>query len=190
MDWASDYQSAISHALHFFQLTLEQLFYQDQVRGMKTFDLTTGLLNPFTFESRLDGLASTSMQNSTPFTLALLQVEPWQALHSKATPRQIRQWQIDLASALCEASPPNAILGQLSDNRFGIIFPETVAGDARHPLSRITEAAAGACSKIRAAKLQPYVAAAGFPHDSTRADELWTLVSRRLLSTFRGGGEA
>jgi GGDEF domain-containing protein len=190
MDWGSTFQSAISHALHFFQLTLEQLFYQDQVRGMKTFDLTTGLLNPFTFESRLDALASTSMQNSTPFTLALLQVEPWQALHSKVTPGQIRQWQIDLAAALCEASPPNALLGQLAENRFGIIFPETVAGEARHPLSRINEAAAQACSKIRAAKLQPYLAAAGFPHDSTRTDELWTLVSRRLLSTFRGGGEA
>lgn len=106
VDWAKDYQSAISHALHFFQLTLEQFFYQDQVRGLKTFDLTTGLLNPFTFESRLETLASASMQNSTPFTLALLQVEPWQVLHSKLSPGQVRQWQIDVAAALCEAAPP------------------------------------------------------------------------------------
>lgn len=191
IDLNTEYEQAIAHALHFFQLLLEQLYYKEECDHLQAYDLSTALYNPFTFEVKLDGILAASMQSSTHFTLALVQFEPWQILYTKAPPKQLRQWQRNLAEAVCQMLPADAMLGQLAENRFGIIFPETTVQEAELALARLTEAGRQTFKgKSRGAKLQAFSGAAGFPQDGTGSDDLWRLVNQRLFAGFHSRNES
>jgi len=112
IDWNSESERAVTHAFHFFQLLLEQIYYKEENEALNTYDICTGLYNAPSFESRVEGLLAASMQASAPFTLGLIQFEPWQILSTKAMPKRIRQLQRELASALCEALPPGVLVGR------------------------------------------------------------------------------
>ncbi len=187
----SEYEMAIGHALHFFQLLLEQLYYKEECDHLQAYDLSTALYNPFAFEAKLDGILAASMQSSTNFTLAIMQFEPWQILYTKAPPKQLRQWQRALAEAVCQALPPNTIIGQLAENRFGFIFPETTVQEAGPDLARLSEAGKQVFrGRSKGSKLQAFSGLAGFPQDGTASDELWRLVSQRLFDAFHARNES
>ena len=157
---------------------------------MQTFDFTTGFVNSLVFESNVERLLSTSMQNSTPFMLALVQFEPWQILHTKAAPGQIRQWQEQLASALRQSLPADVLVGQITENRFGLLFPGLTEQDANSrlvPLKDLAQRIFG--GRLKKVRLLSYVSTVGFPQDSTRSDELWTLANQRLFAAFRSKNE-
>lgn len=186
-----EFEQAVSHALHFFQLLLEQLYYKDECDHLRAFDLATALYNPFSFEARLDEMLGASMQGSKPFALALVQFEPWQVLFTKVGPKQIRQWQRDLAAGICGVLPADVSVGQMAENRYAILFPETTAQEAELHLARMGDIGRQIIrTRGKGAKLSAYVATAGFPHDGTRSDELWPMVYQRLFASFHTRPEA
>lgn len=189
-DWGSDAQFGISHVLNFSRLLLEQCGLQEECQQLKAYDLSTGLYNAPAFEARFEGMLAASMQNSSPLTLALLQYEPWQIISTKASPRQVRQWQADLASALCEAVPANVLVGQISENRYSLIFPGITPQEANSHLSRSADSGRKVIAgKIKGIRLQPYFSSVGFPQDGTRSEELWPLAYSRLFAAFRSKGD-
>lgn len=191
LEWSQDFQNAISHALQFFHLLLEQYYFKEVCDHLKSYDLSTGLDNALTFESRVEAAVNSSLQNSTPFTLAIMQFEPWQVLSAKAAPRQIRKLQADLAEAISLALPAGVVAGQLAENRFGFLFAETSLQEAKRHLSNLAGIEHGVLGgRVKGAQIRSYVAAAGFPQDGARSDELWPLVYNRLYVTIRTKGHA
>ena len=189
-EWSPDCQNAVSNLLHVYHLLLEQLYLQEECQHLQTYDFTTGFVNAIVFESRVEKLLSTSMQNSTPFVLALVQFEPWQILHTKVPPAQIRQWQEKLASALRQALPSDVLIGQITDNRFGLLFSghtEQDVGPYLASLKHLAQQVFG--GRLKRVRVQSYISSAGYPQDSTRSDELWTLVNQRLFVAFRAKNE-
>ena len=186
MEWTADDQFAISHMLHFLRLLLEQIYYKEECAHLHSFDHSTGLLNAPVFEARLKDILTTAMQSSTPFTLSLIQFEPWQILSTKASPGQVREWQSSLASHIRQSLPANVLLGQIADNRFGMVFTGLAPQEADHHLSQLAKQARQFLNeKIRGARLLPYVSSVGFPRDGTRNEELWPMVYSQLFAAFR-----
>jgi GGDEF domain-containing protein len=183
--WSAGLEKAVMHAFHFFQLLLEQIYYKEENEALQLYDIATGLFNAPAFEARVDGLLEASMQTSAPFALALMQFEPWQAISTKTVPRKMRQLQREVASQLCEALPPGALVGQLAENRFGILFPETSQQEAESLLRELSEFGRLAVKSVKGVKLHPYSACAGFPQDGARSEDLWPLLAQRLFSAFR-----
>lgn len=190
MELNQEFEQAVSHALHFFQLLLEQLCYKEECDHLRAYDLATALHNPFSFEARLDEMLGAAMQGSTPFTLAVVQYEPWQVLYTKAAPKLIRQWQRDLAGAVCGILPAGVSVGQMAENRYGIIFPETTVQEAELHLARMEDIGRQIIrTRGKGAKLHAYVATVGFPQDGTHGDELWSLAHQRLFAGFHARTE-
>ena len=183
--WSNDIERAVMHAFHFFQLLLEQIYYKEENEALQQYDISTGLFNAPAFEARVDGLLHASMQTSAPFAIALVQFEPWQVLSTKAVPKKLRHLQRELASNLCAALPPGVLVGQLAENRFGILFPETSQQEAEGLIREIAQYGQIAVKSIKGIKLHPFTACAGFPHDAARSEDLWPLVNQRLFSSFR-----
>lgn len=184
-EWNSDYQLAISHVLHFFNLYLEKSAFQEEYEHLRTYDHTTNLFNSRAFEARVDAALASCMQESTPFTLALLQIEPWRTVCTHVSPKVTRRWHKELAAAMCEELPPDVLVGLVAENRFGFLLPEVSSQDARHLLSRLIDVAREFLSpKMKGVRIHPYLGAASFPQDGTRTDELWPLVYRRLYSSL------
>jgi GGDEF domain-containing protein len=191
IEWSGDEQYAVSHALQFFHLILDRFYCLEACDHMQTFDLATGLFNAPTFEARLEEVLAASMQNSTPFTMALIQFEPWQVLSTKAAPKQVREWQADLASSLYEIMPRDAFIGQIAENRFGVLFPGITAPDADHHLALLhgLNQRTSVAKQAGRNKLHPFVASVGFPQDATRSEEIWPLAYRRLFAAFHQKSE-
>ena len=186
MDWSSEAQAGIAHALDFSRLLLDQCCMKEECHQLQAYDLCTGLYNALAFEARLETMLAASMQGSSPLTLSLIQFEPWQVLFTKASPKQVRQWQADLASALCEALPANVLVGQIAENRFGLLFPGTTPHEAKSYMNRSSDAARQVfAGKLKGIKLKPFQSTAGFPQDGARSEELWPLVYSRLFEAFR-----
>lgn len=185
IEWNTDSEKAVTHAFHFFQLLLEQIYYKEENEALHSYDICTGLFNASAFESRVEGLLNASMQSSAPFTLALIQFEPWQILTTKALPKRIRQLQREIASGLCDALPPGVLVGQLAENRFGVLFPETTVQDAESQLAELADYGKIALKAIKGVKLHPYTASAGYPQDAAKVEDLWPLASQRLFAAFR-----
>ncbi len=184
-DWNSDNEKALTHAFHFFQLLLEQIYYKEENEALNSYDTCTGLFNATAFEARVEGLLNASMQSSAPFTLGLVQFEPWQILTTKVLPGRIRQLQREIATALCQALPSGVLVGQLAENRYGILFPEANVQDVENQLAELSENGKFGFKGIKGVRLQAYIAAAGYPHDASKIEDLWPLISRRLFSAFR-----
>ncbi|MEN6485919.1 MAG: hypothetical protein ABFD98_13665 [Syntrophobacteraceae bacterium] len=189
-EWHTDYQNAVAKLFRIYHLLLEQLYLQEECRHLQTFDFTTGFVNSLVFESSLERLLSTSMQNSTPFVLALVQFEPWQILYTKSAPGQIREWQATLAAALRQALPSDVLIGQMTENRFGLLFSgltEQDAGSCLASLKALPQRIFG--GRLKKVRLMAYLSSVGFPQDSTRSEELWTLANQRLFAAFRSKNE-
>jgi len=185
LDWNSESEKAVIHAFHFLQLLLEQIYYKEENEALNTYDVCTGLFNGPSFEARVEGLLNASMQTSTSFCLGLIQFEPWQILSTKAHPKRIRQLQREIASGLCQALPSGVLIGQLAENRFGVLFAETTVQEAEGQLAVLADSGKLGLKSIKGVKLHPYTACSGYPQDSAKAEELWPLVSQRLFTAFR-----
>jgi len=185
MEWSPDYQSAVSHLLHFFNLYLGKSTFQEEYEHLKAYDLTTSLLNPRTFEGRVDSTLTLSMQDSTPFTLALLQIEPWRIISTRVSPKVTRRWQREVAGAMCEELSTAVMVSLVAENRFGFLFPEVTFQDARHQLSRLVERAREYfTAKLKGVRVHASIGAVSYPQDGTRTEELWPLAYRRLYSSL------
>ncbi len=183
-DWNPDSERAVAHAFHFLLLLLEQIYYKEENEALHSYDICTGLFSAPAFESRVEGLFHASMQSNAPFALGLIQFEPWQILNTKVLPKRIRQLQRELASSLCEALPPGVLVGQLTQNRFGVLFAETTVQEAESQLAELAGHGKIALKGIKGVKLHPYISSAGFPQDGAKMEELWPLVNQRLFSAF------
>jgi GGDEF domain-containing protein len=184
VDWDADSERTVAHAFLFLQLLLEQIFYKEENEALHSYDICTGLFSAQAFESRVEGLFHASMQSNAPFALGLIQFEPWQILTTKVVPGRIRQLQRELASSVCEALPPGVLVGQLAQNRFGVLFAETTVQEAENLLREFVRSGKIALKGIKGVKLHPYISSAGFPQDAAKLEELWPMVSRRLFSAF------
>jgi len=185
-EWTSDDQFAITHMLHFLRLLLEQVYFKEECEHLHSYDFVSGLLNAQVFEEKLETVLASAMQNSTPFTLSLIQFEPWQILSTKAPPNQVREWQADLASSLRRALPSNVLIGQIAENRFGLVFLGLTPQEADFHLSTLSNPAHKVFSdRIKRSRLLPYISSVGFPQDGTRSEELWPLAYRQLFAAFR-----
>ncbi len=184
IEWNSDSEDAVGHAFHFLQLLLEQIYYKEENEALHSYDGCTGLFSAPAFESRVEGLFHASMQSNAPFSLGLIQFEPWQILTTKVLPKRLRQLQRELASALCEALPPGVLVAQLAQNRFGLLFAGTTVQEAEKQLAELARYGKIALKGIKGIKLHPYTSSAAFPQDAAKIEELWPLVSQRLFSAF------
>lgn len=184
VDWNIDSERVVGHAFHFLLLLLEQIYCKEENEALHSYDPCTGLFSAPAFESRVEGIFHASMQSNAPFALGLIQFEPWQILTTKAQPQRIRQLQRELAASLCEALPPGVLVGQLTQNRFGLLFAETTVHEAESQLAELSGYGKIALKGIKGVKLQAYIASAGFPQDAAKMEELWPLVSRRLFAAF------
>jgi GGDEF domain-containing protein len=184
-EWSVDYQLAISHVLHFFNLYLEKSAFQEEYEHLRTYELSTNLFNRYAFEMKVDGVLASCMQESTPFTLALLQVEPWRTVCTRLSPKVTRRWQREAAAVMCEELPPDVMVGLVTENRFGFLFPEVSSQDAKHVLSRLVEVArVFFAPRMRGIRVHPYIGSVSYPQDGTRTEELWPQVYRRLYSSL------
>ncbi len=185
IDWNTDCEKAVTHGFHFFQLLLEQIYYKEENEALQCYDACTGLFNAPAFEARVEGLFHAAMQSSAPFTLGLIQFEPWQILNTKALPKRIRQLQREIATAICNALPPGVLVAQLAENRFGVLFPETTIQEAESELAELAGHGRIALKGIKGIRVHPYTACAGFPQDASKIEDLWPLVNQRLFAAFR-----
>mgnify|MGYP001158843777 CR=1 FL=1 len=186
MEWNLDCQNAISHTLCFSRLLIEQFYFKEACDHLRNYDFSTGFDNALAFESRVDDAVNASLQNSTPFALALMQFEPWQMLSTKASPRQIRRLQGDLAEAVVRTLPAGVAAGQIAENRFAFLFTETSLQEAKRHLSGLVGIEQNVLAgRIRGTTVKSYLAAVGFPQDGTRSEELWPLVYNRLYVNLR-----
>ncbi len=184
VDWNADSERAVVHGFHFLLLLLEQIYYKEENEALHSYDICTGLFSAPAFESRVEGLFHASMQSNAPFTLGLVQFEPWQILTTKVLPKRIRQLQRELASSLCDALPPGVLVGQLAQNRFGVLFAETTVQEAESQLAVLAGYGKITLKGIKEVRLHPYISAAGFPQDAAKIEDLWPLVNQRLFSAF------
>lgn len=186
MEWTPDVQIAVAHVFRTLRLVLEEATLRKECLELRSYDLQTGFLNAPAFESRLEEAVASSMQKSVPCTLGLIQMEPWQILTTQAPPKQVRRWQRNLASTLHDRLPEGVFVGQMSENRFALLFRETTPQECDAFLARLGDLGKDLVkSKSRRFRLVPYSATAGFPQDGTRADELWVTAHQRLFATFR-----
>ncbi|MDR3556548.1 MAG: hypothetical protein P4L55_17490 [Syntrophobacteraceae bacterium] len=184
VEWNTDSEHAVGYAFHFLLLLLEQIYCKEENEALQTYDMCTGLFSAPAFESRVEGIFHASMQSNAPFTLGLIQFEPWQILTTKVQPQRIRQLQRELAASVCDALPTGVLVGQLAQNRFGLLFAETAVHEAESQLAELADYGKIARKGLKGVKLHPYISSAGFPQDAAKMEDLWPLVSRRLFAAF------
>ncbi len=190
LDWSAEEQFGVTHALEMLRSKLEQCCYEEECRHLRTYDPGTGLLNALAFESSVETMVTHSMHGSLPFTLALIQFEPWQILATKVPPRQLRRWQTELASSICNGLPGDVTAGVLGENRYGFLFPGLTVQEAKPYLKAAADLGKRFMgSRVKGVRLQAQFGSVGFPQEGTRSEELWPLVSARLYSALRTRSE-
>ena len=176
-------QRATTCALHSFALHLDRFSLKEECDQLGTYDLATGILNGLAFAAKMEELLAISMQNSTPLALALMQFEPWHTLHTTTSPKQILQFQRELASSLSLLAPSDAYLAQISENRLGFLFPRLSFQEANPILTHLMDRGKQILgSSFKGMRVRAYLGLVGYPQDGTRIEELWPLAYRRLYS--------
>ncbi len=190
MDWSTVCRDSILHTLQFYQLLLDKFFLKEECRHLRQYDSVTGLYNLTAFESRFDQLLEASIQHSLPLTFAIIQFNPWPMLLSGATPKQIHRLQKELAGGLRSTLPTDVVLGQLCENRFGVILPGLTSQQAKNSLSQLADFGQDFfVSRLKGIRIRPQLAWVSFPQDGTGSEELWPLAYHRLHAVTRPRAE-
>jgi GGDEF domain-containing protein len=183
--WNPDEYYAISHTIHFLHLMLEQFYWREEYERLQAYDLTTGLYNPLAFEACMEENILVSLHNNAPFILTLLQYEPWESLYANHPPHEVRQWQQRLALNIRGMLPEQVLIGQITENRFALLFPAMTPQEAEKYLKPLVSPGAQYSSTImEKIGLEGYIGRASFPQEGMRMEELWPLAYQRLLKSF------
>lgn len=185
MEWSQDDREAVSHALYQLHLLLEQSYLREQCEHLRAYDFTSGILNALTFETKVEETLIAGIQRSNPCTVAVLQLEPWQIMHTRMSPGQLRDWQRLIAESLYHNLPSNVLLGQIAENRYGILLSGMGPQEVTQHLNAILELSRQVAPKrLKKAKLQPFMSVVYCPQEASTVDDVWALAYQRLFEAF------
>ncbi len=190
LQWNQEDQHAVARVLHAMQLVFDRLHWRELCEDLQVYDLSTKLYNALAFEQWVEASLASSMRSSKSFTLAVVQIDPWHVFYSKAPPREVHRLQKTIAGELYEMLPEEVVVGQVSENRFGLLFPEAARKDVEVLLQCVTDP--GEYKSLRRLgnmKLRIHAGWAAFPHDATTCEELWPLVYQRLFASAHSFSE-
>ncbi len=189
-NWSRDHLDSIIHTLQFYQLLLDKYFLEQECRYLKHHETLTGLYNAGAFEARMDQLLEISIKQSTPLTLAMIQFNPWNMLLKGVPPNHIHLLQRNLAQGLRQYLPEDAYVGQLSENRFGIIFHGATSQQVERTLYKAADYGRDFFSShLKTIRIQPQLSWVSFPQDGAGNNELWLLAYQRLHAASRSRAE-
>jgi len=184
-EWSEEDQDAVSHVLYQLHLLLEQSYLREECEHLRAYDFASGILNALTFEAKVEETLLSGIQSSTPCIVALLQLEPWQIMHTRMPPRQLRDWQQLIAEGLYHNLPTNVFLGQIAENRYGLLLPGMGPQEVNQHLNTALEVSRQVTPKrIKKAKLQPFMSVVQCPQEASTVEELWALAYQRLFEAF------
>lgn len=176
-----DEQYAVEKATRFVSLYLERANLGNTCDRLRTFDATTNLCNPPTFETLLEQQISESVSQSRPFAMAILQFEPWETLHLEWRPQQVRAFRQELIQRIHQFLPEEIIAGNLADNRLAILFKRSNMQEAETVLARLTASwRKGSLELARNLQLELRHSLVACPMDGNNTEALWSLGYRRL----------
>ncbi len=178
-----DEQYAVENAARFVSLYLERAHLEDACNRLRTFDVTTNLCNPLTFETLLEQQIGESISQSQPFTMALLQFDPWETLYLQWGPQRVRAFRQELIQSIRQFLPEDITAGHLADNRLAILFKRSSVKDVETLLGRLAASwRKGSLELVRNLHLELRHSMVAYPMDGNSSEELWSLGYRRLYA--------
>jgi len=184
-EWSQEDQDAVAHMLYQLHLLLEQSYLREECEHLRAYDFSSGILNALTFEAKVEETLLSGIQSSTPCALALLQLEPWQVMHTRMSPKQLRDWQRLIAEGLYHNLPGNVFLGQIAENRYGMLLSGMSPQEVNTHLNTSLEVSQNVTPKrMKKAKLQPFLSVVHCPQEASTVEEVWALVYQRLFEAF------
>lgn len=184
--WTGDMRHAVGKGAQFFMLAYSRLLWQFRCQQAENLDPLTGLHNGLAFENAVSDQLMNSLQASEPFTLVLVQFEPWQLCFCKVSLAEGRRWQQRIGEDLERALPDGTFIAQLSEGRFGMLFPGSGEADVERCCAAVgLFRRSFEPARKRGIKLRPYMGWASFPQHGTRLEELWTRAYQSLWQDFQ-----
>ncbi len=182
-----DEQYAVENAARFVNLYLERVHLSEACNHLRSNDLATNLYNAPTFETILDQQISESVSQSQPFSLALLQFEPWDTLFLQWSPQRVRNLQQELVQAVHQFLPDDIVSGQLAENRLAILFKRGSVKEVETALGRLAGSwRKGTVELARKLSLELHHSTVACPMDGNTSDQLWSLAYQRLYAAGVG----
>ncbi|PIU32691.1 MAG: hypothetical protein COT06_01345 [Syntrophobacteraceae bacterium CG07_land_8_20_14_0_80_61_8] len=184
--WPADDRQVLMEAFRLGMVAYSRLLWREQCERLERYDPVTGLHNALAFERAVSEQLTTGLQGSKPFTLVLVQFEPWQLCLCKVSPAEGRRWQRQIAEELQQDLPAGVVVAQLGECRFALLFPDQGEAEverfcARVPLFRREFEPA----QRRGVKIRPYMGWASCPQHATRLEELWGRAYQSMWKDFQ-----
>jgi GGDEF domain-containing protein len=187
--WTTDDHYAIERTARFAALMVEKLTLSQACERLRNRDAVTGSYNALAFETILEEQVIEALNETAPFTLALLHIEPWEELYLRHAPPQIRRYRLDLTAHLEALFPSPAIIGQVAENRVALLFPRALPRAVEPSLLRLADLwRHGALRLTEDLPLELHSAVVSFPQDANTVEELWGLLYKRLYSAAEEPG--
>jgi GGDEF domain-containing protein len=187
-DWHADDQYAVERVARFTNLMLERNYLSQTCEHLQTCDLTTGSYSALAFEGLIERQIMDSLSRSVPFTLALLQFEPWAALYSHLAPGRVRGCLQELVQGIQRVLSAEVITGQLTENRLALLFKGYVPKEIETQLARLQNTwQKGPLAVAKTLRINLQLGVVSCPQDGSSGDQLWVLAHQRLSG---GAGSA
>lgn len=190
-EWHGDDQYAVEKVARFANLFLEWMQLSEAYSRLRTCDVFTSLYNAATFEAILDQQISESLSRSQPFSLAVLQFDPWDVLYAQFAPQRLRTYQQQLVAGIHQLLPVEVVSGQLAENRLAVLFKRSDLREVEASLQRLSSKwRKGPLEITRKLRLGLRQSAVTYPMDGDTSDQLWALAYQRLHAdepVHRGG---
>lgn len=179
-----DEQYAVENAARFASLYRERAYLTETCNHLRTLDVTTNLCNPPTFETIVEQHIVESVSQSQPFAMALLQFEPWQTLYLQWGPNRVRTFRQELIETVYRFLPEDVTIGQLAENRLGILFKRGNEKEVETTIGRLVAGWRKSTPDLaRRFPLDLRQSVVVWPMDGNSSEELWALAYRRLYAT-------
>lgn len=186
-----DDRVAVEKSFRIFEAFYERWHYQHTYAEWTCKDGASGFLTPWAFATYVKEAVHAALQNSEPFSVVILQYEPWQYAQAVIPPSELDVWEKTLMESLKRHVPPGIVVGRLAQNRCGLL----ALGVELRDLLALAETFRRVCGGLPGPKkkklvLKTFVGQAQMPQDGVTYDELWMAACRRLFDSLHGGGKA
>jgi len=159
---------------------------EDELRGLTSYDQTTGLITYATFRDFFTTFLSGAIRNELSGTVLFLHVTNVTAVGQEHGDIAATKLMVEVANLLAKSTRSSDLVAKIDDDHFCILLPQTPEANISHVVRNLEAGLSGAAVIAGPTRIEPAISAelSSYPVEGLSAEDVLAFTNRKAIGTL------